>query len=180
MTQYSSMRFAAGIPDGIGDIYMEQDRIRDFAWVWDRVGALLADLAGAAATILSGGAVAKGADFTHVNISACLAYAPHTITLGTNNANPPATGTEEITSVRISMPAQSALALTGVTTGTVYDYTGTSQSQVVTNATLDGVTVNYVKLEYAELQGLNRQRLRAAGTWYFTRSPSWRLTIDTT
>ena len=74
ISQYGSIKFTGSnpnkIPDGDGDLIYEQDRSRDFAWLWDRVGSLAADLSGAAAFLLSGGVVTDDGSHTKVNISA--------------------------------------------------------------------------------------------------------------
>lgn len=172
ITQYGSMKFTGAnpsmLPDAIGDVRQTQDRIRDFAWVWDRIGALGLDSCGASAMVASGGFVTQGADVSHVNISAAVGYAPFTVNLATGGGQAPqSTGPEDLTAVRVSSPTLSAIALTGGVQGNV---TG--------SATLDGVTVNYVKLKYAEADGLTRNRRFAPGSWAFTKLPSYAITIS--
>ena len=159
ITQYGSIKFLGShpnkLPDGLGDIYMEQDRIRDFAWVWDRVGALAADIAGVTAFLASGGIVTAHAGNTTVDVTAGVGYAPFTIPLANTAANPPLTADEDLTSVRVAWGAQTGIG------------------------TLAGTTTYYVKVIYAEVDSLTRQRLRAVGTWAFTKTPSYTFVIDT-
>jgi len=161
ISQYGSMLFTGSnpskVPDGIGDLYLEQDRVRDFAWVWDRVGAVVADiLSGGSNTpiLLWGGVVTAHSGNASLDISAGAGYAPYTIDLGSDNVDPPATQAEDITMVQVKWGAQSAVGTFG--SGTYY-----------------------VKMKYAETDGLVRQRARASGTWYFTKVPSYTLTITT-
>jgi len=158
ITQHSNLNFASGKPKGLGDILMEQDRLRDFAWLWDRVGALFLDIVGGSAELVSGGVVTQGGTFSEINVTTAILYAPFSVTLGIDGNNPPGTGTEDITSIRISLPAQTNFSIAG--------------------ATLDGVTVNYVKVKYSETENLTRSKLKATGTWAFTQLPSEVLTCD--
>lgn len=158
ITQHSNLNFASGKPKGLGDILMEQDRLRDFAWLWDRVGALFLDIVGGSAELVSGGVVTQGGTFSEINVTTAILYAPFSVTLGIDGNNPPGTGTEDITSIRISLPAQTNFSIAG--------------------ATLDGVTVNYVKVKYSETENLTRSKLKATGTWAFTQLPSAVLTCD--
>lgn len=171
ISQYGSMQFdgvnPSKLPDGDGDLFYEADRIRDFAYLLDRAGSVLVDLVGQNAVLISSGGVAV-VDPTHVNIGASVGYAPFTVDLGTSGAVPPATGTEDINALRIASVAANGVLLTGGV-----------QGNVNANATLNGVAVNYVKMKYAEAAGLTRQRAKTAGTWSFTKTPSWAITIDT-
>jgi len=158
ITQYFSKLFTGSgpaKPDALGDIYYAQDLARDYAWVMDRIGSLAADVAGATAILISGGVVTDDGSHSHVNITAGVGYAPFTVTLGIDGNVPPTSGTEDITAVRIAWGAQTSVG------------------------TFAGTTTYYVKMAYAEANGLNRQRARAAGTYYFTKQPSFTMTIDT-
>ena len=161
ITQYGSIKFTGThpnmIPDGDGDLFYEQDRIRDFAWLWDRVGSLANDftnLGSSSGFIIYGGWVSKGTGETF-NIAAGIGYAGFAVDVGNSAAVPPATGVETISAVRISWED-------GYNVGTVA-----------------GTTTYYVKVKYNETDGLLRTRARVGGTWYFTKTPSYLFVIDT-
>ena len=163
ISQYGSMKFTgtvgSQIPDGDGDLIYEQDRIRDFAWLWDRVGQLATDIAAVTAGapfLVSGGIVTDDGSHTKVNISAGAGYAPYQIALGYTMAVPPLTQYETLSSVRVSWGALS------------------SQGNINTANTW------YVKMAYAESDSLTRTRIKAGGSWAFTKAPSYTLTINTT
>jgi len=158
ITQYFSKLFTGSgpaKPDALGDIFYAQDLARDYAWVMDRIGSLVADVAGGTAILISGGVVTDDGSHAHVNITAGVGYAPFTVTLGIDGNVPPTSGTEDITAVRIAWGAQTSVG------------------------TFAGTTTYYVKMAYTEANGLNRQRARASGTYYFTKQPSFAMTIDT-
>jgi hypothetical protein len=147
------------LPDGLGDFLLEQDYIRDKAWLWDRVGALMMDMYGQgspASILISGGVVTDDGSHTKVNISAGVGYAPYTIDLGTSNAIPPATATEDLAPVRVSWGAQSGVG----------------------NINVAGTW--YVKMMYAEQDWLSRVRAKAGGSWYFGKKPYYTLVINQT
>ena len=147
------------LPDGLGDFLLEQDFIRDKAWLWDRIGALMMDIYGQgspAGILVSGGVVTDDGSHTKVNISAGVGYAPYTIDLGTSAAIPPATATEDLAPVRVVWGALS------------------SQGNINTANTW------YVKMAFSETDWNSRTRAKAGGTWAFSKKPSYTLTINTT
>jgi hypothetical protein len=179
ITQYGSTKFTGShpskLPDGIGDIFSEQDRIRDFSWLWDRTGYLGLDLLPSIGCphitgpfVAAGGLVTQGADVSHVNITAAVGYAPFLIDLGDSGASPPTTSSEDISAVRVTSSSVTGIALAGGV-----------QGKVTGSATLNGVAVNYVKLRYVETDSLSRTRQRSGGTWAFTKVPDWSMLIDT-
>ena len=175
ISQYGSLLFTGShpnkLPDGIGDILYEQDRIRDQSWLMDRIGALALDALSGATLLMSGGIITLGGGYTQVNISPAVGYAPFTVALGNTAGVPPQTVDEDITAVRIA----SAQVTNGGMTGGVQTFTtGTINGA----ATLDGSTPNLVKMKYAENNGLTRLRAKAGGSWYFTKVPSWVITIS--
>jgi hypothetical protein len=147
------------LPDGAGDLKYEQDYIRDKAWLWDRIGALLMDLgalSSPAGTLLSGGAVTDDGTHTHVNVAAGVGYAPFTINLGQSGSVPPTTGAEDLSGVRISWPSQASL-------GTI-SATGTW----------------YVVVQYAEATWLSRNKAKGSGSWFFAKKPSVTVSLTQT
>ena len=159
---YGSNKFTGSnpnmLPDGLGDFLLEQDYIRDKAWLWDRVGALMADMFNggvAAGLLLLGGVCTDSGTHQSVNITAGYGYAPFTLNLGTSNALPPTTATEDLSPVRV---AWGALTAQGVI-------------NVFSNATW------YVVMQYAETDWLSRLRAKAVGTWAFGKQPSYTLTV---
>jgi hypothetical protein len=172
ITQYGSIKMTgahpAKVPDGAGDLFYEQDRIRDFAWLWDRIGMQALDLFCPDPFLVSGGQVTQGADVSHVDIAAAIGYCPFAVDLGNSGAVPPATASEDVSAVRVKSTAVTAIALAGGV-----------QGKVTGSATLNGAATNYVKLRYAEADSLTRARMHAAGSWYFTKTPDWSILIDT-
>ena len=160
ISQYGSIKFTGShpnkIPDGDGDLLYEQDRSRDFAWLWDRVGALAMDVAPSSAGFyVSGGVVTAHAGNTTFDIGAGVGYAPWNVDLGNTSMVPPGTASETVAAVRVEWTAQSGVG------------------------SVSGTTIYYVKIAYGEADGLLRARAKAAGTWYFTKAPSFQVVIDT-
>jgi microcystin-dependent protein len=160
---YTSLKFTGSnpnkAPDGLGDLAYEQDNIRDKAWLWDRIGALMMDIysqGSPTSFLISGGVVTDDGSHTKVNISAGVGYAPYTIDLGTSNSVPPATAPEDLSPVRVAWGALS------------------SQGNINTTGTW------YVKMAYAEADWNTRIRAKAGGSWVFSKKPSYTLTINTT
>jgi len=159
---YGSNKFTGSnpnmLPDGLGDFLLEQDYIRDKAWLWDRVGALMADMFNggvAAGLLLSGGVCTDSGTHQSVNITAGYGYAPFTLNLGTSNTLPPTTSSEDLSPVRVSWGALTAQGVINV----------------FSNATW------YVVMQYAETDWLSRLRAKAGGTWAFGKQPSYTLTV---
>ena len=154
------MLFASGLPKGLGDIYMEQDRMRDFARLWEGTGLLFQDLLETTSRIMYGGIVVQGSSGpTFISASGGVAYMPYSITLGIDTANPPTVAAQDLSAIRVNIPTATNLLLTG-------------------SAILDGSTVNYVKVTYAPAETFSRPKLKAAGSWYALQQDGTRLYVD--
>ena len=86
---------------------------------------------------LTAGAVTKGTGDT-LNITAAVGYQNFPVKVPTSFAAFPPTLTDDTAVCRIEVPAQSNLAVTG----------GQISDNCYANATLNGSTVNYVKIKY--------------------------------
>lgn len=170
ISQYGSIKYTGSnpskLPDGAGDLFYEQDRTRDFAYLLDRVGSAVVDVLNGVPLLVLNGLIVF-VDNTHVNIGASVGYAPFTVSLGTSGTIPPATADEDVAAVRIASAAANNVLLTGG-----------AQGKVTASATLDGSTPNNVKLRYVETDSLTRQRAKVAGTWAFTKLPDWAILIS--
>lgn len=159
ISKYGSIKMTGShpskLPDGAGDAYYEQDRIRDFAWLWQKAGEIGMDISNGK-FILSGGRVSIGSGGNTFDVSAGSGYVRFAIAVGTDGSTPPATADETIRGVRVEWPAQNDIG------------------------SVSGTTTYYVKVRYAESDSLSRTRLKAGGTWYFAKAPSYTFTIDTT
>jgi hypothetical protein len=166
MVNHHNMEYDGGSPDlplRLGDRYYAQDRVRDFWHHVEVAGRRILESYGVVNPLVSGGKVNQGAGAT-LSISAAVGYASYQVKVPDPSvwAIPPASALRTIPSVRIEMPTQT-------------DYSGWSGTP-----TLDGVTVNYLKLRYAEIDGSTRTRAKKAGSYAYERVPSWLLQFDST
>ena len=163
ITKHHNYNYAGGspnIPDAVGDRYYAQDLGRDFDFLRDTAGNILRDLTGAIPCILQGGQVSQGTGDT-LNIAAGIGYAQHQVDIADNAAGTPPNVTQEnIEAIRIEWTGQASLA--------------------IPSATLDGSTVNYVKVEYTEINSDTRTRARSGGTYASKLVPSFTITVDST
>lgn len=145
------------LPQNVGDRFYSQDLSRDFNYLQDRIGQIIEDQKIDLPLIISGLEVSKGTGNT-LNITSGIGYASYDVTTTTTSwAVPPVTQTETIDAVRIVAEAQTDLT---------------------TSATLDDVTVNYVKLSYAEIETATRIKAKLGDTYTFIKAPSYEYTID--
>ena len=156
-----NLKYGATVPLSSGDRYYAQDFARDFWHFTDLSGSIIKDIVGQNNYIISGGIVTRNAA-TKIDVSACIAYAKYNVTIpDTFAATPPSTTTADVESCRIIMGTISALAVNATWTA-------------------DNVTVNYIKLAYAETNGNTRARAKATGTYNYEVVPSYVLTVDAT
>lgn len=148
------------IPLAVGDRYYNQDLGRDFWYTLGRIGLLKKQYLSSLPSLISGGVVTKGTGDT-LDITIAIGLVEFETTVPDDfSALPPTTTTEDII-VMVESIGQVNL--------------------VIGSATLDGVTVNYVKLAYSELDsGATRQRAKKAGTYEYKKLPSYVITVDST
>ena len=162
ITRHGSTKFTGThpnmVPDGLGDLMYEQDRIRDFAFLHDGIGVAASDLyrkdLTGAQRPSEGGIVTDHVSSETVDISAGFGYVKKAVALGTTAAVPPLTADEDMM-VRVAWPALTA------------------------QGTFSGTTTYYVKMAANDANGLSRSRVKAGGTWYFSVDASYLLTIST-
>lgn len=156
--KHHNLDYASGIPIAVGDRHHAQDKFRDIQFLRDRIGALSRDAIGEVPVFVSGGIVTQG-NGDNLDITPAVGYVGgHTVTLPDSLATLPGTTTTEDIKVRVSSPQQTNLA--------------------IGSATLDGSTVNYVKLAYAEVNGNTRDRAKLAGSYAYERLASFTITVD--
>lgn len=151
---------AAKVPEGYGDMFWAQDLARDHRYLQGLSGRLFLQTLGVNSALISGGIVTEGSSKTEVNITAAVGVADFDIDVTKDSdpwAVPPPTETAQIP-VRIEVPAQ-----------TDFDISG---------ATLDGVTVNYLKARYAESDVQTRVKQFAGSSYPYSIEGSYVLAAD--
>lgn len=147
------------IPLALGDRYYSQDLGRDFHYLRNLVGQILADLGQTLPALVSGGVVTKGTGDT-LDITPAVGYVKHEVDLpDAFSSIPPAVIQEDIV-LRAASPQQTNMAVPG--------------------ATLNGSMVNYVKLRYAEVNGDSRARAKKAGSYYYEQSAGFSIVVNPT
>lgn len=147
------------LPLALGDRYYSQDLGRDFNYLRNLAGKVLADLGQTLPALVSGGVVTKGAGDT-LNITPAVGYVSHEVDLpDAFSSIPPAVIQEDIV-LRAESTQQTNMA--------------------ILSAVLDGSTVNYVKLRYAEVDGDSRARAKKAGSYYYEQSAGFSIVVDPT
>ena len=158
--KHFNQEYSGGIPLNVGDRYYSQDVGRDFNYLQDRLGEIGKDLVGDQPFIVSGGVVTKGGSADEMNITPCVGYAKYSITIPDSFAAlPPSTTTADIETIRVESTQQTNLD--------------------ISTATLDGTTLNYVKLRYDDADGNSRTRAKKAGSYNYEQTPSFTIVVDT-
>ncbi len=164
MPTITNRAFTGGSPDlpeGAGDVYRIQDMVRDQHFLEEAAARAALDALGrpeATHAIVYGGQVTQGTGDT-LNITALRGYTYPTVKVPDSYASNPPTVTTEGVLKRLVFP--------GVT------------NQAIAAATLDGATVNYVKLKWTDAgTGGTRSRVKASGTWTYEEVPSYTLTVS--
>ena len=158
--KHLNQEYSGGIPLNVGDRFYSQDMGRDFNYLQDRMGEIGKDIIGELPFIVSGGVVSKGGSADEMNITPCVGYAKHSVTIpDTFAALPPSTTTADIETIRVKSTQQTNLDISG--------------------ATLDGSTLNYVKLRYDDADGNTRARAKKAGSYNYEQTPSFTIVVDT-
>ena len=160
--KHFNLLYTGTTPYHLGDRYYSQDLIRDLLYSWDNTGQTAKRIIGTFPTILAGGTVTKGADWTHIDITACWGICNYSVEHPNTFAALPPSKTSSDMARLVYGVAQNELNLAGLTTP----------------STLDGST-NYVKLRYLEVVGNSRTRARATGTYNYEVTPSYQFYCDT-
>lgn len=146
------------IPLAVGDRYYSQDLARDFNFNRDLVGKLAKEFSGEIPMILNGGEVTKGTGDT-LNITSGNGYAKHQVKISDDSTVIPATvKNADLEAVLIEW--------------------GEQTNMVISSATLDGSTFNYVKVRYKEDNSSNRDRAKKSGDYPVERIPSFEIIVD--
>ena len=151
---------AAKVPKGVGDRYWGQDLVRDNRYLQGLAGRLFLQSFGVSSALLSGGAVTQGSSVTRLNITAAAGIADFDVDVPNDAPGwsvPAPMQTSQIP-VRIESAAQ-----------TDFDISG---------ATLNGSTVNYLKLRYAESNVQTRVKEFSGGSFYYSIADSFVLAAD--
>ena len=151
---------AAKVPKGVGDRYWGQDLMRDNRYLQGLAGRMFLQSFGVSSALISGGVTTQGSSVTRLNISASCGIADFDVDVPNDAPGwsvPAPLQTSQIP-VRVEAPAQ-----------TDFDISG---------ATLDGSTVNYLKLRYAESNAQTRVKEFSGGSFYYSISDSFVLAAD--
>lgn len=141
-------------------MFWAQDLARDHRYLQGLAGRLFLQTLGVNSALISGGLVTEGSSKTEVNITAAIGVADFDIDVTKDSdawAVPPPTETAQIP-MRIEVPAQTDFNISG--------------------ATLDGVTVNYLKARYAEANVQTRVKQFAGGSYNYSIEGSYVLAAD--
>lgn len=146
-------------PEAVGDRFYAQDIFRDFHFSLDNAGRKIAGAYETFPVLIKDSAVKKGTLWTDLDIPIARGIVEYEVDVPLSYAALPPTVTQEDIYVRIETAAE-----------TDFDISGT--------ATLDGVTVNYIKVTYNETDGSSRTRAKKAGTYVYEKAVSYTITVD--
>jgi hypothetical protein len=153
--------YSGGFPVAVGDRYYSQDIFRDFYYLLEKSGLAIEDLISSIPFLVSGGYCVKGTNWDDMDITAAVGYHEFDVTSPDSFASiPPTTKTDTLRAQRVESTAQ-----------TDFDISG---------ATLDGATVNYLKLEFVTTSGNSRTRAKKAGSYNYELVDSFLFTADST
>jgi microcystin-dependent protein len=161
---HHNFEYSGGIPRYVGDRYYGQDRARDFWAGFDKVGQALAALVGEGNIYLRGEDITEGSSKTEIDIPAQFALVKYGVTIPLSYATlPPTTTTKQI---RLPVETEAETDFNLTTAG----------------ATLDGVTVNFLKLAYTETDGnsRNKAKIEPPVSYPYERIPGYIITCDST
>jgi hypothetical protein len=158
-TDYENRGYSSEVPVRTGDRRYAQDSVRDLQYLRDLIGSALGNIAGQMPVIISGGEVTQGSGDT-LDITACVGYVKFEVDVINAFGSPPTVKQVKLNGVETRSTQQTNLAIAG--------------------ATLDGATVNYVKLKYSEADGNTRSRAKASGSYAYERVPSFTIVVNST
>lgn len=152
-------KFSAGVPVSVRDRYYNQDLARDFRFLQDQLGQLAYDLTGQRMPIrMSGGVVTQGSGTT-LNITAGNGWVQFNVTYPNDLSTRPGTvSTGDLMGVPVAWTQQTNMA--------------------IPSAVADSVTLNYVKIQYAETDGNTRAYAKKSGTYSYESVPSFSIVVN--
>lgn len=160
--KYQNPLYSGGIPLAVGDRYYAQDLGRDFNASRDFMSTMMRAITNLTPQLLRGGICSKGTNFNDMNITASFGVVGHAVNTPNDFSSlPPTVQSENILALIVEGAAQINLDLSAT-------------------GTLDGVTVNYVKLRYKEIDGGTRNRAKKAGSYVYEKEPSFEIIVNST
>lgn len=159
--KYQNPLYSGGIPLSVGDRYYAQDLGRDFHSSLDFMSTYMRSITNLNSQLLRGGICSKGTNFDDMNITAAFGITGFSVeTPDDFSSLPPTVQSEDILALIVESIAQINFDLT--------------------TGTLDGVTVNYVKLRYKEIDGGTRNRAKKSGSYVYEKEPSFEIIVNST
>jgi len=162
--EFFNLEFAGAVPDNLKDRYYSQDQIRDYLFMinWAARGAVAA-------------AGQSGPDGGRAIIQGL------TVTQGTGDSITLLAGSAVVSGVDVEIP--DSFASFPPTKKTVqmslFIRVASDQPDVpITSATLNGTTINFVKLKHAFTDSKSRDRAKAPGSYFYEQINNWVLTVD--
>ncbi len=150
------------IPNNIGDRYYSQDLSRDMHFLMDAAGHAGFDfLANKSITkcVISGGVITQVSNTAVINITAGIGWVPFSVKASTSPfVVPPPVTSEDIDWMRVKWPAILSLSLSNITLS----------------------VRNYIKIKFTWANTDSRLRVKAGGSYYYTQTPSYTVTCDST
>lgn len=153
---------APNIPEYTGDRYFGQDRARDFWYQVNKAGeiGLMLMLGEFGESAYVGGGAITVVDPTHMDIPPQAAVVIQNQDFPDDWSGLPSSP-PTVTSQPVKIPL----------------LTPDLSNQLITGATLDGATVNYIKIARAETDDKSRIRAKTLGSYYFEKGDSYTLTF---
>lgn len=159
INKYQNQKWGTSFPLNTGDRYWAQDMNLDFRYLQNLSGKTATDITRMVPCIMSGGNVQQGSgDTLNISVGNGMVYLAIEI-VDSFAATPPSKMYRDMIT-RVEWPAQTNMA--------------------IASATLDGSTVNYVKVKYKELDGNTRARAKSSGTYAYETSSSYEIVVDST
>ncbi len=169
-----NQNYIGAIPSKLGDRYWGQDHCRDWWYQLDQIGLSNKDLLDSVPCILSNGwtNVVQGAGDT-INVAKMHGLSKLAVEIPDSFASfPPTKKSRDVEAIRVEHPA--AATNLPVTGGQVND-------NLYANATLNGVTLNYVKIRFKELSYEIRTKAKSpADLWDYAVTTSYEIRIEPT
>lgn len=159
MLNHHNFDYDALIPLFVNDRYYGQDKIRDFWFLLSKLGQFALGN-GTTAIRIEGSDVTQNT-VTSVDIPPQYGFANYNVEVIDTFGLPPTKQTQAI-GVPILSTQTNAFDLS------------------TAGATLDGSTINYLKMAYAETDGASRNRAKGAGTYAYEKVPSFTFTCNST
>ena len=152
--------YVGDIPVATGDRYYAQDMTRDRWFEYQKSSVILRGLYANYPILLEDSYVVKGTAWNQIDIPSVGGIINYDVKVPDSFASIPPTTKFETIAIKVITEGQS-------------DYT-------MSSATLDGVSTNYVKVRYTEINGNSRNRAKKAGSYVYEKQPHYIITVDTT